>query len=54
MATKEVKKPAGQNAPKGGGRTTIQCMSDGLVENIVLISRKYGYESQQASSSSLQ
>ena len=53
MATKEVKKSAGQNA-QGGGRTTNQCMSDGWVEIIVLISRKHGYESQQASSSSLQ
>ena len=53
MATKEVKKSAGQNA-QGGGRTTNQCMLDGWVEIIVLISRKHCYESQQASSSTLQ
>ena len=53
MTSKEVKKPAGQNA-QGGGRTTNQWTSDRWVEIIVLISRKYGYESQQASSSSLQ
>ena len=53
MTTKEVKKPAGQNA-QGGERTTNQCMSDGWVEIIVLISRKHGFESQKASSSSLQ
>ena len=38
---------------KGGGRTTIQCRSDGWVEVIVLISRQHGYDSQQASASSL-
>ena len=38
---------------KGGGRTTIQCRSDGLVEVIVLISRQHGYDSQQAYASSL-
>ena len=38
---------------KGGGRTTIQCRSDGWVEVIVLISRQHGYDNQQASASSL-
>ena len=41
-------------ATKGGGRTTNQRMSDGWVEIIVLLSRKHGYETQQAFSSSLQ
>ena len=50
MTTKEVKKPAGQNTQG----TTNQCMSNGWVEIIVLISTKHGYESQEASSSSLQ
>ena len=39
---------------KGGGRATVQCRSDGWVEINMLISKQLCYESQQASSSSLQ